>query len=202
LNTILRRIFKVLAILLAIGVLCYAALIGYVVYREKSVPAPSRYDVIVVLGAQVQPSGEPSVQLDWRLNTAAEMYNASPCPVIVCGAQGRDEPRPEADVMRDLLIADGIPEDRIYVDPTSQDTYQNIRNARVIMEGLGLTSPLIITSDYHLSRAMAIAEMEGFEPQGVPAPTRQEIGYWLKNHGREALAWVKFWLIRYVGLNL
>ena len=44
---------------------------------------------MVVLGAQVQPNGEPSVQLDWRLNKAVEMYNASPCPVIVCGAQGR-----------------------------------------------------------------------------------------------------------------
>ena len=108
-NKTVRRIFKVLTVLITIGVLCYAALIGYVVYREKNVPAPHDYDVIVVLGAQVQPSGEPSVQLDWRLNTAADMYAASPCPVIVCGAQGSDEPRPEADVMRDILIDIGIP---------------------------------------------------------------------------------------------
>ncbi len=201
-NKTVRRILKVLTVLIAIGVLCYAALIGYVVYREKNVPAPHDYDAIVVLGAQVQPSGEPSVQLDWRLNTAVDMYNASPCPVIVCGAQGRDEPRPEADVMRDLLIADGIPADSVYTDPVSRDTYQNIRNAKAILEDLGLHNPLIITSDYHLPRAMAIAAMEGFDPQGVPAPTRREIGFWLKNHGREALAWVKFWLIRYTGITL
>ena len=136
-NTAVRRILKVLAILLTIGVLCYAALIGYVVYREKNVPSPSVYDVIVVLGAQVQPSGEPSVQLDWRLNTTVDMYNAAPCPVIVCGAQGSDEPRPEADVMRDLLIEDGIPAGSVYTDPVSRDTYQNIRNAKAIMEQLG-----------------------------------------------------------------
>ena len=201
-NTAVRRILKVLAILLAIGILCYAALIGFVVCREKNVPSPSVYDVIVVLGAQVQPSGEPSVQLDWRLNTAVDMYNAAPCTVIVCGAQGSDEPRPEADVMRDLLIEDGIPADSVYTDPVSRDTYQNIRNARTIMEQLGLDRPLIITSDYHLPRAMEIAKMEGLEPQGAASPTRQEIGFWLKNHGREALAWVKFWLIRYVGLDL
>jgi uncharacterized SAM-binding protein YcdF (DUF218 family) len=197
-----RRIFKLLAVLLTIGVLCYTALIGYVVYREKNVPAPSDYDSIIVLGAQVQPSGEPSVQLDWRLDKATEMYLASPCPVIACGAQGTDEPRPEADVMRDLLIGDGIPADAIYTDPVSMDTYQNIRNAKAIIEELGLSRPLIITSDYHLPRAMAIAEMEGFDPQGVASPTRQELGFWLKNHCREALAWVKFWLIRYVGLTL
>lgn len=191
-----------LLVLLTIGVLCYTALIGYVVYREKTVPPASDYDVIVVLGAQVQKSGEPSVQLDWRLNKALEMYLAAPCPVIVCGAQGVDEPRPEADVMRDVLIAEGIPADRVYSDPTSTDTYQNIRNAKAIIEGLGLQKPLIITSDYHLPRAMEIAKMEGLAASGVPSPTRREIGFWLQNHCREALAWVKFWLIRYAGLKL
>jgi SanA protein len=202
LNKHLRRMLKVLVILIAVGIACYAALIGYVTYREKTVPEPAAYDTIVVLGAQVLKSGEPSVQLDWRLNKALDMYIASPCPVIVCGAQGKDEPIPEAYAMRDILVEDGVPEDMIYTDPTSTDTYQNIANAKTIIEELGLSRPLIITSDYHLPRAMAIAKMEGFEPQGAASPTRQEIEYWLKNHGREALAWVKFWLIRYVGLNL
>ncbi|MFH1511761.1 MAG: YdcF family protein, partial [Bacillota bacterium] len=190
------------AVLIIIGILCYIALIGYVVYREFNVPEPGFYDVIVVLGAQVQETGEPSVQLDWRLNAAVAMYDAYPCPVIVCGAQGRDEPRPEAEVMRDLLIADGIPAGLIYTDPTSMDTYQNIRNAKAIISNLGLERPLIITSDYHLPRAMDIASAEGFAPQGVASPTRQELGFWLKNHCREALAWVKFFLIRHIGLDL
>lgn len=201
-NRYLRGTLKVLAILIAIGIFCYAALIGYVVYREKTVPEPAAYDVIVVLGAQVKATGEPSVQLEWRLNTALDMYNASPCPVIVCGAQGSDEPRPEAYVMRDLLVEDGIPADAVYTDPVSWDTYQNIGNAKAIMGELGLSKPLIITSDYHLPRAMEIAKMEGLEPQGAASPTRREIVYWMKNHGREALAWGKFWLIRYVGLDL
>ena len=116
--------------------------------------------------------------------------------------KGEDEPRPEADVMRDLLIERGVPADMVYTDPVSEDTYQNIKNAKAIIEQLGLSKPLIITSDYHLPRAMDIAKAEGFFPQGAASPTKQELGFWLKNHGREALAWVKFFLIRYVGLNL
>ena len=201
-NRVIRRIVILLAVLLAVGIVCYGALIGYVVYREKHIPQPSAYDVIIVLGAQVQATGEPSVQLRWRLDKALEMYFASPCPVIVCGAQGADEPRPEADVMRDLLIADGIPADSVYSDPVSRDTYQNIRNAMAIMERLDAAAPLIITSDYHLSRAMDIAKAEGLKAQGAASPTKQELNFWLKNHGREALAFVKFWLIYYVGLNL
>ncbi len=201
-NRILRGILKVLWILVILGIIVYLGLIGYSYYREKTVPAPSDYDVIVTLGAQVQPNGEPSVQLDWRLNKTAEMYFAAPCPVIVCGAQGADEPRPEAEVMRDELIERGVPADSIYTDSVSFDTYQNIRNAKVIIQQLNLSKPLIITSDYHLPRAMDIAKAEGFVPQGVPSPTRQELNYWLKNHGREALAWVKFFLIHYVGLKI
>ncbi len=191
-----------LGVLLGIGFICYAALIGYVVYREKTVPAYGDYDSIIVLGAQVQPNGDPSVQLEWRLRTAAEMYFAAPCPVVVCGARGKDEPRPEAEVMRDLLIQYGVPEADILVDATSQDTYENVRNAKTMINALGLSTPLIITSDYHLPRAMAIAQWVGFHPQGVASPTRQEISFWLKNHGREALAWVKFVLVRYAGLPL
>ena len=201
-NRVIRRIINLLVVLLAIGVVCYGALIGYVVYREKHIPEPSAYDVIVVLGAQVKATGEPSVQLRWRLDKALEMYFTYPCPVIVCGAQGSDEPRPEADVMRDLLIADGIPAERIFSDPVSRNTYQNIGNAMEIMERLGVTTPLIITSDYHLSRAMDIAKAEGVEAQGAASPTKRELQFWLKNHGREALAFVKFWLIYHVGLNL
>ncbi|MBN1776748.1 MAG: YdcF family protein [Clostridiales bacterium] len=201
-NRVLRRILKVLLVLFIFVAVCYAALVGYTVYREKTVPEPSDYDAIIVLGAQVQTDGEPSVQLDWRLDKAVEMYNASPCPVVVCGAQGKDEPRPEAEVMRDLLIGRGMPAGMIYTDPVSTDTYQNIRNAKAIIEQLGLNRPLIITSDYHLPRAMDIAKAEGFEPQGAASPTKQEFQFWLKNHGREALAWVKFFLIRYIGLDL
>lgn len=198
----LRRFCKVIGILALVGVLGYGGLIGYVYYRETHVPAPTDYDSIIVLGAQVKADGEASVQLRWRLDKALEMYEASPCVMVVCGAQGQDEPRPEGDVMRELLIADGVPEDAIYVDNQSTDTRQNMENAKKVLDGLGLQKPLIVTSDYHLPRAMAIAEDAGFTPQGAGSLCRPELEYWVKNHGREALAWVKYWLIKYAGLNL
>ena len=61
-------------LLAAMGVVCYAGLIALVYHWEVSVPQATEYDGIIVLGAQVQPSGEPSVQLQWRLEKAAEYY--------------------------------------------------------------------------------------------------------------------------------
>ena len=197
-----RRGLRVIGVLALVAVLGYASLIGYVYYRETHVPAPTQYDSIIVLGAQVKEDGTASVQLRWRLDKALEMYRAAPCVVVVCGAQGVNEPRPEGDVMRDLLAADGEPADAVDGDATSMDTRQNMQNAKEILDRLGLTSPLVVTSDYHLPRAMAIAQDAGLTPQGAGSLCRPEFQFWMQNHGREALAWVKYWLVKYVGLKL
>jgi len=197
-----RRILLVIGVLALAAALAYAALIGYVCYREANVPAPTDYDSIIVLGAQVKADGEPSVQLRWRLDKALEMYEASPCVVITCGAQGDNEPRPEGDAMRELLIADGVPASMVYAETASMDTRENMENAKAILDGLGLTRPLVVTSDYHLPRAMAIAQDAGLTPQGAGSPCKPDLIFWFKNHGREALAWVKYWLVKYAGLNL
>ena len=197
-----KWVWRMLLILMGVGILCYAGLVGFVYYAETHVPPPSDYDSIIVLGAQVLPTGEPSVQLRWRLDKAIEMYQNRPCPIVVCGAQGGDEPAPEGQIMREVLIADGLPAADVYAEIASGDTKENIRNATHILSGLGCEKPLLVTSDYHLPRALSIASDNGLFPQGAGSPARNEINFWLKNHMREALAWGKYWGIKYLGLPL
>jgi uncharacterized SAM-binding protein YcdF (DUF218 family) len=201
-RALLQRVLRLIALLLAAGVLVYGALVAYVCYREANVPPAGDYDAIIVLGAQVKEDGQPSVQLRWRLDKALEMYESRPCVIVVCGAQGANEPRPEAEVMRELLIADGVPAEHVHADPDSMDTRQNMDNAKAILDSLGLSRPLVVTSDYHLPRAMEIAADAGFAPQGAGSLCKPEFEYWAQNHGREALAWVKYWLVKYAGLKL
>ena len=196
------KALRALGVLVLIGVLGYAALVGLVYYWEVNVPQSTEYDGIIVLGAQVLPTGEPSVQLQWRLDKAMECYRAKPCYMVVCGAQGKNEPEPEGDVMRRVLLEAGIPAEHVISDPHSQDTKQNIRNAWEILQGLGCEKPLIVTSDYHLPRAMAITRDNGLDPLGAGSLCKPGINFWLKNHMREALAWVKYWLIKYLHLPL
>ena len=59
---------------------------------------------------------------------------------------------------------------------------------------------LIVTSDYHVPRAMAIAQDLGFEAEGLGARCLPE--RWIKNHAREALAWCKYWAKKYLRLPL
>lgn len=196
------NLMRVLCLLAALGLVCYAGLIALVYYWEVNVPEALEYDGIIVLGAQVQPSGEPSVQLQWRLDKALECYQKNPCYVVVSGAQGPKEPEPEGDVMKRVLVEAGIPEEHVISDPLATDTKQNVRNGWAILREKGCTKPLIVTSDYHLPRAMAIARDNGLDPLGAGSPCRPGMKFWLKNHMREALSWVKYWGIKYLHLPL
>ena len=198
-------ILRVLLTLLAVGALCYAALVGYVVVRESGVskdPAEvGNYDAIIVLGAQVKADGTPNVQLSWRLDAAAEAWNHHAAPIVVCGAQGADEPLPEAEAMRVYLMDKGIPEDQIRMDPNSFNTRENLLNARELLGGEeSIRTVLIVSSDYHVPRAMALAQDLGYEAVGLGAPCKAD--YWIKNHFREALAWGKYWMVKYLHVNL
>jgi SanA protein len=176
---------------IAAGILVFMGIVGFVWWQETHIPAPTDSDAIIVLGAQVLPDGEPNVQLLWRLEKALSVYLSKPMTVVVCGAQGPDEPAPEAYVMRDWLAARGVDPELILTDANSFSTRENIQNAMALLPA-GKLRVMIVTSDYHLPRAMRIARDLGLAPSGAGSPCKSD--YWIKNHFREALAWCKYWL--------
>ena len=195
-----RKWGRRILLLVGIGIISFTGVVGFVCIREgkvaSAVAEEMRYDAVVVLGAQVKPDGSPSVQLTWRLDAAAEAYRKAgkPVPVVVCGAQGSDEPCPEATAMKRYLAEQEVPEQMILEDPDSRNTKQNLQNAQKLLnrEYPDVNRILIVTSDYHVPRAMAIAKDLGFEAEGLGSRCLPE--YWLKNHAREALAWCKYWI--------
>ena len=178
--------------LILFGFVCWTALVAFVAYKEYTVPDPSgETQAMIVLGAQVKEDGTLSLQLQWRMEEALRQYQQKPQLIVVCGAQGTHEPAPEAHVMRDWLIKNGVPEESILMDDASFNTRQNLKNAKALLPD-DVQRVLIVTSNYHLPRAMALAEDTGFEAEGVGSPIK--LIYWPKNHYREALAWVKYLL--------
>ena len=200
-----RRFLRTILWLVILAVAIYAGFVGFICIREgsvlKTVPAADQYDAIIVLGAQIKPDGNPSVQLSWRLDAAAEAYQQKSVPVVVCGAQGRDEPMTEAEGMKQYLLEKGVPEKDILQDPESFNTRQNLINAAKLLDDIhDINRVLIVTSDYHVPRSLALAADLGFEACGMGSPCKPE--YWIKNHAREALAWVKYLGVKYLHLPL
>lgn len=192
LNRIIRRLLVGLVLLAFLGLLCAAGLMGFVYYKETHLPPVEDSDVIIVLGAQVKEDGTPSVALTRRLTAALESYLEKPQLIIVCGAQGINEPRAEGDVMRDWLIEKGVRPEDVVAETASFNTRENLVYARAIMEHRGLSQALVVTSDYHVARALELCRQTGIAATGKGSPSKPE--YFIKNHFREGLSWIKLWL--------
>jgi len=192
LNPLGRGLLMAFLALIAAGILCALALMGFVYYMETHLPPVADSDVIIVLGAQVKEDGTPSVALERRLTAALETYKTDPQVIICCGAQGANEPAAEGDVMRAWLIARGVKEEDAIAETKSFNTRENLNYAKEIMKEKGLSQALIVTSDYHVPRALALCRQVGIAATGKGSPSKPE--YFIKNHIREGLSWIKFTL--------
>lgn len=189
---LIRRLLAGMIALALLGLACAVGLMGFVYYKETHLPPIGDSDVIIVLGAQVKEDGTPSVALERRLTAALESYRQDRQLIIVCGAQGGNEPRPEGDVMRDWLLARGVPDEDVVAETESFNTRENLTHAKAIMEERGLGEALVVTSDYHVARALVLCRQVGIAATGKGSPSKPE--YFIKNHFREGLSWIKLGL--------
>lgn len=185
---------KVLAALLAAGILCFAALEGIVLAGSRT-HIEGEPKVMIILGCQVKPWGPSELLLD-RLDTALEyLEGRDDVRIIVSGGQGKDEPTTEAAAMRDYLVKNGIEESRIWLEDKSHNTHQNLVYSFELLreKGEDLSTPYIIVSNgFHLSRAVLLANRvdNGAETYTLAAPSTHTPSR-IKMYFREPLALVK-----------
>ncbi|MBE6650400.1 MAG: SanA protein [Ruminococcaceae bacterium] len=120
-------------------------------------------DCIIVLGCLVRPDGNPSGMLEDRLATAVSI--AGDRPLLMSGDHGTKE-YDEVNVMRNYAVANGIPVERVFMDHAGFCTYDSIYRLKEIF---GAKKAIIVTQEYHLYRALYIAESMGIEAYGVSA---------------------------------
>jgi uncharacterized SAM-binding protein YcdF (DUF218 family) len=124
-------------------------------------------EVAVVLGGGVSSDGSPSPSTVARARAAAHLARRRPdCAVIVSGSHGNG-PAPagtEAAIMADLIVATGIPRERIFLEERSRDTIGNA--VEVALRYLSKMEPrplYLVTSPFHLERALiAFRSVLGF----------------------------------------
>ena len=157
-------------ILLAVVALVFLCMSARIM-RATSATPPAGLDYLLVLGAQVRPDGNPSVVLRNRLEAALAYLAENPTThTIVCGGKGSNEPISEAACMAHWLEERGIAPDRIAREDRSTTTAENVRNSAGLVEP-GATVA-IVTNDFHLYRALRIAERNGLAgAHGLAAPS-------------------------------
>ncbi len=107
---------------------------------------------------------------------AARLYRDRPVGhVIITGrADTWDYPDETAGAMADVLVAFGVPRDRIVIEPLALDTRQNARYSSYIVRSLGAEKTLVVTSAVHLPRALREFARTGLPVIGAPVDHRYE----------------------------
>ena len=144
-------------------------------------------DCILVLGCFVKDDGRPSDMLHDRLTRGVELYDQGAAPkLLMSGDHGREE-YDEVAAMKQFAIDEGIPSEDVFMDHAGFSTYESIYRAKEIFQADKL---LIVTQEYHLYRALYIADQLGVEAYGVSSDYHTYVGQFMRDF-REMLARVK-----------
>lgn len=193
----IRKIMKrILIICICLGMVGLSILLGINAYVKHTVKdrivesdsVPEREaDCILVLGCQVKESGEPSHMLRDRLRRGVELYELGAADkLLMSGDHGRTDYN-EVETMKQYAIDDGIPSEDIFMDHAGFSTYESIYRAN---EVFGVEKMVIVTQEYHLYRALYIAEQLGIEAYGVASDYNTYVGQSMRDL-REVLARAK-----------
>ncbi len=125
-----------------------------------------RADCIIVLGAGLDKEGNPSVVLRDRLETAYRLFEKGASDRLLVSGDHGSENYDESNAMKDFLAKKGVDRDVIFADHAGFSTYDTMYRAREVFEAKRV---IIVTQDFHLSRAVYIARALGLEAYGVSA---------------------------------
>jgi uncharacterized SAM-binding protein YcdF (DUF218 family) len=134
---ILRRtLFAVLALFLLALLLAYA--FPHQILCVDSGPVEA--DVIVVLGG------------GWceRPARAAELFKEKVAPKIILSGDG------DCEANHDLLVAAGVPDSVILLEPNSRNTHENAALTLPKLRALGAKRVVLVTTWYHSRRALNV----------------------------------------------
>lgn len=188
----MRQLLRVILTLVVAVMTAYFACQAVVLAAGRGIVAfPSgeitHSPVVIVLGASVLRSGQPSDILADRLKVASELYAEGLADKVLVSGDNGQEGYDEVNVMRAYLLDAGVAPDDLFLDHAGFDTYDSVYRARYVF---GVTDAIFVTQSYHLPRALFLADAIGIRAQGVSSDLQPYVQQaWFS--ARESLARVK-----------
>ena len=189
-----RTLLICLVVLLGLGILGAGVVFGingYVVNSTRDqLLSPEAaalledVDCILVLGCKVKSNGEPSAMLEDRLRRGVELFHAGAAPKLLMSGDHGTMTYNEVQSMKQYAIDRDIASSDVFMDHAGFSTYESIYRAKDIFQAKKI---IIVTQEYHLYRALYIANALGIEAYGVNADYRNYSGQFARDI-REILA--------------
>lgn len=153
---------------------------------EEVMASRETYDCILVLGAGIKADGSLSNLLRDRMTMGVRLMEEGVAPVLLLTGDGKDPARhDEVGAMEAFAVEKGIAEATILKDPLGLSTYESLWRAKYVY---GMEKVIIVTQNFHLDRALYLADRLGLECAGVECDITMALPM---NHIREFAARVK-----------
>ena len=176
---IMKKMFKILIVIAIISIILVLSINFYVVgiaknkmIKDNDYSLLKDVDCILILGAGIW-GDKPSPMLQDRLDEGIKLYKEGiASKIIMSGDHGREE-YDEVIIMKEYAIEQGVPSEDIFMDHAGFSTYESIYRAKEIFDADNI---VIVTQEYHLYRALYIADKLDINAYGVNSDPRKYSG--------------------------
>ena len=119
--------------------------------------------ILIVLGGDIVSPQMIGLTSYWRSCYAVlEWRTGRYTRILVSG-------RAIAPLMRDFIVGQGVPTQFVQVENESLSTRQNALNVAILLRG-DPSRKVLLTSDFHMGRALAVFQKAGVETTPLPIP--------------------------------
>jgi uncharacterized SAM-binding protein YcdF (DUF218 family) len=100
-----------------------------------------------------------------RLDCGIRLFQEGAAPLLLLSGGGPG-PVPEAEIMHEIVLAHGVPETVLLVEPRSRNTVENARETARLLLARGRCSVLLVSDRSHLPRAALLFRLAGLRVAG------------------------------------
>lgn len=126
-------------------------------------------DTLIVLSGAPASGGVIAESTYWRCAYAVRIYRQCGVKKIILTGGNRTGGTPVAVSMDEFVESQGVPHERIALETRSTSTRENALYTQPLLAS-GVSSPVLVTSDFHMFRARRVFEKLGTAVQPRPIP--------------------------------
>jgi len=172
-----RRAAQIVVSLAAVYVLLFqTSIVWWAAAPLKLSSPPVQADAIVVFAGGVGESGQAGGGYQERVKQAIDLYKGGYAQHLVLSS-GYVYSFREAEVMRALALDSGVPASAIALELKAKSTYDNVRFVKEILDDHHWTKILLVSSPYHMRRAVMTWHRADPAITVVPTPPPQSQFY-------------------------
>jgi uncharacterized SAM-binding protein YcdF (DUF218 family) len=134
-----------------------ASLVYVGIHAYDNTAKPS--DAILILGAKSQYKNMTNPCLKARVEKGVMLYKQKYAPkIIMSGGDDSFQKDNQAEKMKAIATALGVPSSAILLEKQSSNTYENFLYTKRILQDKKLSSIILVSDPYHLARAELLAK--------------------------------------------